>query len=146
MRILKKIFLVFAVAGVLTSLSAFQAPSQREPAQARWESGKKKEKKRDTSIRDLKGRVESPSGKAAVGAIVKVKDMKTLQIRSFIVQENGWYQFQGLSTDTDYEVYAEHEGMRSKTKTLSVFNSKPNPVINLTLEPSKDDNNDSKSG
>ena len=146
MRTLRKISLVIAAAGVLTTLSAFQTPSQQEPGQAHWESGKKKEKKRDTSIRNLKGRVEAPSGKAAVGAIVKVKDMKTLQVRSFIVQENGWYRFQGLSTSTDYEVYAEHEGMRSKTKTLSVFNSKPDPVINLTLEPSKDNNSDSKSG
>jgi Carboxypeptidase regulatory-like domain len=87
--------------------------------------------------RSLQGVVSSPEDKPVSGAVVQLKDLKTLQIRSFISQPQGNYRFQGLSPDRDYEVKAESHGMSSDTKTLSSFDSRKQAVINLKLNPKK---------
>ena len=45
------------------------------------------------------------------GAVVQLKDTKSLQIRSFYTQKDGSYHFAGLSTNIDYELRAEHDGV-----------------------------------
>lgn len=67
------------------------------------------------------------------GAIVLLKDTKTLQVRSYIAQQDGRYHFYGLSTDINYQVRAEHDGTTSKTRTISVFDSHRNVRLNLKL-------------
>jgi hypothetical protein len=94
-------------------------------------------KKKESPIRSLQGVVESPEGRPTPGAVVQLKDMKTLQIRSFITQPQGNYYFHGLSPDRDYEVKAESHGMSSDTKTFSSFDSRKEGVINLKLSPKK---------
>jgi hypothetical protein len=64
---------------------------------------------------------------------VQLKNIKTLQIRSFITKEGGAYYFQGLSPDVDYELKADYQGESSGTKTLSSFDSKKLSYINLKL-------------
>ena len=46
-------------------------------------------------------------------AVVQLKNTKTLQIRSFITQDDGSYHFAGLGTDVEYQLKAEHEGATS---------------------------------
>jgi hypothetical protein len=36
--------------------------------------------------------------------------------------------------ETDYQVKAEHNGMSSDPKTLSVFDNRRTPVVNLKVE------------
>src|SRR5437016_8191658 len=85
-------------------------------------SAQKKEKE-DTSTRALQGTVTDPEDKPVVGAVVQLKDMRTLQVRSFITQDGGSYHFSGLKADTDYQVKADYNGASSASRTLSVFNS-----------------------
>lgn len=72
------------------------------------------------------------SGAAIPGAVVLLKDTKTLQVRSYLAQRDGRYQFYGLSTDINYQVRAEANGLTSKTKTVSVFDS--HKVVKLNLK------------
>ena len=88
----------------------------------------------DPNTRSLQGVVTSSDGKPVEAAVVQLKDTKTLQIRSFYTQADGSYHFAGLSTNVDYEVKAQHNGVESPTKTLSVFDSKKNAIINLKLK------------
>ena len=67
------------------------------------------------------------------GAIVLLKDTKTLQVRSYIAQQDGKYHFYGLSTDVNYQLRAEHNGTTSKIKTVSVFDSHRNVHLDLKL-------------
>ncbi len=83
--------------------------------------------------RSIEGSVLSKSGQAVSGAIVLLKDTKTLQIRSYIAQADGRYHFYGLSTDVNYEVRAESSGLTSKTKLVSVFDSHKVVKLNLKL-------------
>lgn len=90
-------------------------------------------KKQDSNTRTVEGVVTDENDQPAAKAIVQLKDTKTLQVRSFITQEDGRYHFAGLSTNVDYELRAERNGLSSPTKTLSVFDDRKKPTINLKL-------------
>ncbi len=95
----------------------------------------KKKPHKPSKTRSVSGIVRDRRGEPVRGAVVKLKDTKTLQIRSFITLDDGSYRFHGLSTETDYELQASHNGMVSKKRRLSVYDSRKKAVINLTLEP-----------
>lgn len=95
----------------------------------------KKDKPRDPKIRNVSGLVQLPDENPAQGAVVKLKNVKNLQVTSYITQANGRYQFQNLSTNIDYEIQAEYKDLRSAKRTLSVFESRLDMIINLQLQP-----------
>ena len=94
----------------------------------------RKEKREEASKRSLEGLVTDASDNVVIGAVVKLKDMKTLAVRSFITKEDGKYHFYGLSINDDYEVRADSAGMSSKTRTLSVYDSRKKPNLDLKVE------------
>ena len=96
-----------------------------------------KKDKEDTTKRSVQGVVVDSSENPAEGAVVQLKDTKTLQIRSFITKQDGAYHFHGLSRDIDYELKAEHQGAASNSKTLSSFDSRRLAVMNLKVETRK---------
>ena len=83
--------------------------------------------------RTVQGVVTSAEDAPVVGAVVQLKNTKTLQIRSFIAKEDGSYYFNGLSPDVDYELRAEYQGSSSSTKTMSSFDTRKTVTINLKL-------------
>jgi Carboxypeptidase regulatory-like domain len=85
------------------------------------------------STRSIEGRVLTASGAAVPGAVVLLKDGKTLQVRSYIAQKDGQYHFFGLSTDVNYTLRAENQGLSSKQKTVSVFDSHKKVKLDLKL-------------
>jgi Carboxypeptidase regulatory-like domain len=91
-------------------------------------------KKDDANVRTVQGSVTDTAGEAVNGAVVQLKNTKTLQIRSFITKDNGAYYFHGLSTDVDYELRADYLGASSGSKTLSTFDSRKVAVMNLKLD------------
>ncbi|HSW48846.1 MAG TPA: carboxypeptidase-like regulatory domain-containing protein [Bryobacteraceae bacterium] len=93
--------------------------------------GKKGE---DANVRSVEGVVENPQGAPVDGAVVQLKNAKTLQVRSFITQNAGAYYFHGLSPDVDYELRAEYRGLSSPVRRLSVFDSRKKAIVNLKLE------------
>jgi hypothetical protein len=94
-------------------------------------------KDENANIRSVQGVVSDAQGQAVNGAVVQLKNTKTLQIRSFITRDNGAYYFHGLGTDVDYELRADFSGTSSGARTLSSFDSRKQPVVNLKLEAKK---------
>ncbi len=94
-------------------------------------------KKDDGSVRGLQGTVKTSEDAPIEGAVVKLKNVKTLQVRSFITKTDGTYTFGGLSTNADYEIWADHQGKSSETRTLSVFDSRKVAIINLKVDQKK---------
>ena len=94
----------------------------------------KKDKNEDANARSVQGLVSDAGDQPVVGAVVQLKDMRTLQIRSFLTQQDGMYHFSGLKTDNDYQVKADFSGLSSPTRTVSVFDNRKIAVINLKLE------------
>ncbi len=119
-----------------TVLLAAQDPNApRAPGDTGGEPFFGKKEKPPEKTRSVSGKVVDEEDRAVQGAVVQLKDTKTLEIRSFITLEDGSYRFHGLSTETDYELRASHQGRSSKTRRLSVYDSRRNPVINLKLQP-----------
>jgi len=96
-----------------------------------------KDKNKDSSTRSVSGVVTGADDKPVVGAVVQLKDTKTKNVRSFYTQDKGEYYFHELSPDVDYELTATFQGAASKSRTLSVFDSRKDAVLNLKLNPKK---------
>jgi hypothetical protein len=103
-------------------------------APAGFSQGKKKGEEQNRSV---KGSVRAADEQTVTGAVVQLKNTKTLQVRSFITKDDGSYYFLGLSPDIDYELRADFQGASSGTKTLSSFDSRKEAIINLKLNPKK---------
>jgi hypothetical protein len=88
----------------------------------------------DPNIRSVSGVVTDTSGRPVKGAVVQLKDTKTLQIRSFITKDDGTYHFAGLSTNIDYELKADYQGATTGVKRLSLFSSNKAPTVDLKLK------------
>lgn len=84
--------------------------------------------------RSLQGQVVNDADAAVPQAIVYLKNTKTLAVKTFIADKDGHYNFNALSPNVDYEVYAEHNGKKSDTKTLSSFDSRKSATINLKVK------------
>ena len=82
--------------------------------------------------RTLVGHVLDDREQPLQKAIVYLKNTKNLAIKTYISEPDGTYRFSGLAANIDYEVYAEHEGARSDTKTLSGFDGRRQ--VNMTLK------------
>src|SRR3954447_9759620 len=91
----------------------------------------------ESLTRAIEGAVLTKEGSPVAGATVLLKDTKTLQVRSYIAQPDGRYHFFGLSTDINYELRAQSNGMTSPTKTVSVFDSHQLIKLNLKLKKTK---------
>ena len=83
--------------------------------------------------RSLQGTVRAEDGMPLAGAVVKIKNMGDLRIRSYVTPKNGSYRFQALFDDADYQVWAEYQGTASSRKTLSRFDSREDAVIDLVV-------------
>jgi hypothetical protein len=85
-----------------------------------------------TVERVVQGKVEQASGSLAQGAIVYIKNAKTLEVRTYISTADGSYRFGQLNPDANYTVWAEYQGKKSKEKTISSFDTKK--IFNILLK------------
>jgi len=95
---------------------------------------KNKDKKQDPNLRSVEGAVLALDKRPTPDAIVQLKDTRTLQVRTFVTQEDGQYHFAGLRTDTDYELQAALGDLKSGVKRLTTFDSRKTANIVLQLE------------
>ena len=83
--------------------------------------------------RTLIGHVMNAQNGPQQKAIVYLKNTKTLAIKTYISEGDGSFRFSGIAPNIDYEVYAEHEGAHSDTKTLSGFDSRKEVTMTLKI-------------
>lgn len=92
------------------------------------------ENKLPPNTRVIEGIVLDSKGVPVPNAVVLLKDTKTLQIRSYIAQQDGNYHFYGLSTDVNYQIRAHNGEMTSPWKLVSVFSSRKHVKVDLKLK------------
>ncbi|HEX7287531.1 MAG TPA: carboxypeptidase-like regulatory domain-containing protein [Candidatus Angelobacter sp.] len=83
--------------------------------------------------RTLSGHVISSANQPLQGAVVYLKNAKTLAIKTYISEPDGSYRFSALSPNVDYEIYADYQGAHSDTKTLSAFDNRKQVEITLRI-------------
>ena len=87
--------------------------------------------------RTLTGLVLDKGDKPIPNAVVYLKNQKTLSVKTSFAQKDGAYRFPQLDRNTDYEVYAEIDGKRSDSKSVSQFDDRAAPNIILRIDMNK---------
>ena len=96
--------------------------------------GYAKDKDKGESGRLLTGRVTDKQEAPIAGAVVYLSNTRTRAVKTFIAGQGGIYRFPALSPSIDYEVYAQFDGHKSDTKTVSQFDTRPTVNINLRID------------
>ncbi len=76
-------------------------------------------------------------GSPAAGAVVYLENPTSLTIKSYLTGPAGEFHFNNISPQTDYDVWAELNGIQSKHRFISQFSSHTKFVFTLKLEPQK---------
>jgi hypothetical protein len=87
--------------------------------------------------RIAEGKVVNKSGAPIGGAVVYLKDSRSNSVKTYIADDSGHFRFGELSQDTDYELWAESNGVRSKSKEISSFDSENNFYFTLKIDGTK---------
>ncbi|PYU22277.1 MAG: carboxypeptidase regulatory-like domain-containing protein [Acidobacteria bacterium] len=90
-----------------------------------------------SELRTVHGAVLDKAENPVSSAIVYLKNVRTLAVRTYISDKSGEYRFSGLDPNVDYEVHAESDNLSSNTRTVSSFDSRKDIVISLKLDKEK---------
>ena len=66
-----------------------------------------------------------------------LQDQKTLEVKTYITDADGKFRFGQLSSDVDYQLWAKYQNRKSKTKSISSFDSKTQFDFDLKVETGK---------
>ncbi len=109
---------ILGLAAVLAfALAAQAAPDKKDKQQGRL----------------LYGKVLDQQDNPVVDAVVYLTNLRTHAVKTYIVGQEGMYRFPGLS-NVDYEVYAQHNGHKSDTKSVSQFDDRSQIYIDLKIQ------------
>lgn len=71
------------------------------------------------------------------GAVVYLENPKSLDVQSYLSDDKGYFHFTHIAPQTDYEVWAEKDGVESKHTFISQFNNHVHFHFTLKLAPQK---------
>ena len=94
-------------------------------------TGLAKEKK--STSRTVSGVVLDETDNGVEGATIELTDVQTGKIVAIYSQEGGQYHLSDLLPSHDYKIKATFKGVSSETRQVSSMDTRPHPVINLTL-------------
>jgi hypothetical protein len=116
-RSVKKASLIAGALLLTISVAAHAAPDKKDKQLGRL----------------LYGKVLDGQDNPVPNAVVYLTNMRTRAVKTYIVGQDGTYRFPGLS-NVDFEVYAQYNGHKSDTKSVSQFDDRSQVYIDLRVE------------
>ena len=89
------------------------------------------------SVRVAQGIVLASDDQPQANAVVYLQNQKTQEVRTYITEADGHYRFGQLSSEVDYQLWAEYKGRKSKSRAISSFESKKQFTFNLKIDTPK---------
>jgi hypothetical protein len=84
--------------------------------------------------RSVSGLVVDADSAPVQGATVFLKNSKTKAIRSYTSASNGRFRFAQVNMTDDYDLWAEKDGKKSATKTVSSWNASKDYETELKMK------------
>jgi hypothetical protein len=84
--------------------------------------------------RNVAGIVIDANSNPVQGATVFLKNQKTKSIRSYTSSSNGSFRFVQVSMTDDYDLWAEKDGKKSPTKTVSSWDARKDFETELKMK------------
>ena len=84
--------------------------------------------------RNVAGIVIDANSTPVQGATVFLKNQKTKSIRSYTSSSNGSFRFVQVSMTDDYDLWAEKDGKKSPTKTVSSWDARKDFQTELKMK------------
>jgi len=84
--------------------------------------------------RTVSGAVLNESSQPVTGATVFLKNLKTKAIRSYTSTADGHFHFAQIDMSVDYDLWAEKDGRKSATKTVSSWDTRKEFISDLKLK------------
>jgi Carboxypeptidase regulatory-like domain len=85
-------------------------------------------------LKNLQGKVFDAENAPISGAIVYLQNSRNNDVKTYISEKDGSYRFAALSADTDYSVWAAHNGKKSATRTVSSFDTRKLVYLDLKVK------------
>ncbi|HEV2645540.1 MAG TPA: carboxypeptidase regulatory-like domain-containing protein [Acidobacteriaceae bacterium] len=85
-------------------------------------------------LRHLTGTVTDPHREPLAGAVVQLHDDSTDAVTSYITDRTGRYRFFRVSPEDDFHLWATFRDHKSRSKSISKFDSKPDRTIRLIIK------------
>jgi carboxypeptidase family protein len=93
--------------------------------------------KKEAQLRSVRGMVSDKDEKAIENAVVFLKNSRTSTVISHYSDDQGNYRFSGLDPNVEYEIYAEFDGQKSASRTLSPLDGRKEITLNLKVDRKK---------
>ena len=90
-----------------------------------------------TAARGQRNRYATRDENPIASAVVYLKNVRTLTVRTYISGDKGEYHFSGLDPNVDYEIHAEHGDLTSANHTVSSLDSRKEMVVTLKIDKEK---------
>jgi Carboxypeptidase regulatory-like domain len=119
MKLGRSFFFLVALVALATGVAAAQG-SKKEP-----------------QLRSVRGMVSDKDDKPILNGVVFLKNLRTNIVISHFSDDQGNYRFTGLDPNVDYEVYAEFNGQKSASRTVSPLDSRKEITLNLKVDKKK---------
>jgi hypothetical protein len=91
-----------------------------------------------SELRGISGVVCDKNESPISSAVVYLKNVRTLTVRTYISGDKGEYHFSGLDPNVDYEIHAEHDELTSANHTVSSLDSRKDMTFTLKINKEKD--------
>ncbi len=83
--------------------------------------------------RTVEGTVLDANDNALPRAIVYLKNARSHSVRTYIAGDDGKFNFHAVDPNVNYDLYADYQGKKSSTRTISSFDSRSEIHMDLKI-------------